>query len=167
MLIIDRKAPDDAPATEELHLPFEARCRSRLRTQLVSGEPCDLLLARGTVMRQGERLQGRDGRIVAVVAAVEDLLEARTSDPLLLAKAAYHLGNRHVALDIAPGRLRFAHDHVLGDMVRGLGLAVAGVQAPFEPESGAYGAHGGHAHPHGHSADGEGHGPRIHDHYGR
>jgi urease accessory protein len=166
MLTIDSKAPDDATATEELRLPFETRCRSRLRTLLASGEECDLLLARGTVMRHGDRLLGRDGRIVRVVAADEDLLEARTPDPLLLARAAYHLGNRHVALAITPGRLRFAHDHVLGEMVRGLGLEVDHVHAPFEPESGAYGAHGGHAHPHGHSADGEGRGPRIHDHYG-
>ncbi|MDP2135585.1 MAG: urease accessory protein UreE, partial [Sulfuritalea sp.] len=76
-------------------------------------------------------------------------------------KAAYHLGNRHVAVHLLPGRLRFAADHVLGEMVRGLGLKLAEIEAPFEPESGAYGAHGGH----GHSADGEGRGPRIHDHF--
>jgi urease accessory protein len=64
-----------------------------------------------------------------------------------------------------PGKLRFVADHVLGEMVRGLGLKVSEVEAPFEPESGAYGSHGGHAHPHGHSSDGEGRGPRIHDHF--
>ncbi len=167
MLIIDARAPEGALPTEELHLPFETRCRSRLRTRLASGEACELLLARGAVMRNGDHLLGRDGRVIRVVAAEEDLLEARTADPLLMARAAYHLGNRHVALSIAPGCLQFAHDHVLGDMVRGLGLEVVHVHAPFEPESGAYGAHGGHAHPHGHSADGEGRGPRIHDHFGR
>jgi urease accessory protein len=90
------------------------------------------------------------------------LMEATASDPLLLAKAAYHLGNRHVAVHLLPGRLRFGADHVLGEMVRGLGLPVTEIEAPFEPESGAYGAH-----PHGHSSDGEGRGPRIHDHFQR
>jgi urease accessory protein len=88
-------------------------------------------------------------------------MEAASDDPLLIAKAAYHLGNRHVAVQILPGRLLFLRDHVLGEMLRGLGLPVAEVDGPFEPESGAYGAHGGH----GHSADGEGRGPRIHDHF--
>jgi urease accessory protein len=172
MLIIDSKTAPETIATEELRLPFETRCKSRLRTRLASGEECDLFLARGTIMRHGDRLLARDGRVIAVVAADEDLLEASTTNPLLLAKAAYHLGNRHVALAITPGVIRFASDHVLGEMVRGLGLHVAAVVAPFEPESGAYGAsgahgagHGGHAHPHGHSAEGEGHGPRIHDHF--
>jgi urease accessory protein len=168
MLIIDARTSPGAAATEELRLPFEARCKSRLRTRLAGGEECDLLLPRGTVMRGGDRLLARDGRVIAVVAADEDLLEARTGDPLLLARAAYHLGNRHVALAIGPGVLRFGRDHVLGEMVRGLGLQVEAVVAPFEPESGAYGAggaHGGHVHPHGHSADGEGRGPRIHDHF--
>jgi urease accessory protein len=170
MLIIDARTGPETPATEELRLPFEARCKSRLRTRLASGEECDLFLERGTVMRQGDRLLARDGRVIAVLAQDEALLEARTDDPLLLARAAYHLGNRHVALAIAPGCIRFPRDHVLGDMVRGLGLDVQAVTAPFEPESGAYGgshgAHGGHAHPHGHSPDGEGRGPRIHDHFG-
>ena len=83
------------------------------------------------------------------------------------ARAAYHLGNRHVAVQVLPGGLRFGRDHVLGEMVRGLGLPVAEIEAPFEPEAGAYGAHGGH----GHSADGEGESaktrPRIHDHFGK
>ena len=117
------------------------------------------------MLRPGDRLLARDGRIVEVGAAREALLEAASDDPLALARAAYHLGNRHVAVELQPGRLRFARDHVLGDMVRGLGLPVADVVAPFAPESGAYGGHGGHAHPHGHSADGEGPGPRIHDHF--
>jgi urease accessory protein len=72
---------------------------------------------------------------------------ARTDDALLLARAAYHLGNRHVALQIGPGWLRYLHDRVLDGMVRELGLTVAGEQAPFEPEAGAYGGdHHGRAH---------------------
>ncbi|GAB2181729.1 urease accessory protein UreE [Denitratisoma sp. agr-D3] len=165
MLVIEQFASSDAAASEELRLPFDTRCKSRLRTRLVSGEECGLFLARGTVLRQGDKLLANDGRVVAVSAAAEPLMEGLSDDPLLLAKAAYHLGNRHVAVALAPGRIRFLKDHVLGDMVRGLGLPVMEIDGPFEPENGAYGAHGGHSHPHGHSADGEGRGPRIHDHF--
>ena len=165
MIVIEKFAEPKAVATEKLVLAFDTRCKSRLRTCLSSGEECGLFLARGTVLRGGDRLLANDGRIVEVVAAPEKLLEAVSGDPLLIAKAAYHLGNRHVAVHLLPGKLRFGADHVLGEMVRGLGLKVAEAEAPFEPESGAYGAHGGHAHPHGHSGDGEGRGPRIHDHF--
>lgn len=170
MIVIEKHAPANAQATERLELPFDTRCKSRLRTKLVSGEDCGLFLDRGTVLRGGDKLAANDGRIVEVVAAPEALMEAVTGDPLLIAKAAYHLGNRHVAVHLLPGRLRLATDHVLGEMVRGLGLKVSLIEAPFEPESGAYGAHGGgggHAHPHGHSGEGEGRGPRIHDHFGK
>lgn len=165
MLAIEKFADPKAPATEKLELPFDTRCKSRLRTKLASGEDCGLFLERGTVLRGGDKLLANDGRIVEVVAAPEALMEAVTGDPLLIAKAAYHLGNRHVAVHLLPGKLRFVADHVLGEMVRGLGLKVSEIEAPFEPESGAYGNHGGHAHPHGHSSDGEGRGPRIHDHF--
>lgn len=163
MLVIERFAEPKAVAIEKLELPFDTRCKSRLRTKLASGEDCGLFLERGTVLRGGDRLLANDGRVVEVVAAPENLMEALSGDPLLIAKAAYHLGNRHVAVHLLPGRLRFVADHVLGEMVRGLGLKVLDVEAPFEPESGAYGAH---PHPHGHSSDGEGRGPRIHDHFG-
>jgi urease accessory protein len=163
MLIIENRANPDAPASERLVLSFDLRCKSRLRTRLESGEEAGLFLDRGAVLRPGDRLLGNDGRVVEVVAAEEPIMEARSDDPLSLAKAAYHLGNRHVPVQVAAGLLRFGRDHVLGEMVRGLGLTVTVTSAPFEPESGAYGGHGGHVHPHGHSADGEGRGPRIHD----
>jgi len=163
MIVIEQRAPADAQATERLMLPFDLRCKTRLRTQLASGEEAGLFLERGSVLRAGERLLANDGRVVEVVAAPEAVMEVRSGDALLLARAAYHLGNRHVAVELKPGLVRFARDHVLGEMVRGLGLTVIEREAPFEPESGAYGGHGGHAHPHGHSADGEGRGPRIHD----
>lgn len=164
MLLIEKFAQGKVSATEKLELTFDARCKSRLRTQLASGEDCGLFLERGTVLRGGDKLLANDGRVVEVVAAPEALMEALSGDPLLIAKAAYHLGNRHVAVQLMPGKLRFVADHVLGEMVRGLGLKVSEVEAPFEPESGAYGAHGAHG-GHGHSADGEGRGPRIHDHF--
>lgn len=163
MLLIEQHAAAAAVATEQLPLPFDSRCKSRLRARLASGEECGLFLDRGTVLRGGDKLQGKDGRVVEVIAAPELLMQAASEDPLQLARAAYHLGNRHVAVHLLPGRLRFAADHVLGEMLRGLGLPVMEIEAPFEPESGAYGAHGGH----GHSADGEGRGAKIHDHFGR
>ncbi len=163
MMVIEQLAASNAPATEKLELPFELRSKSRLRTHLVSDEECGLFLERGRVLRGGDKLMANDKRIVEVIAALEQVMEARSDDPLLLARAAYHLGNRHVPVQVGSGFLRFGYDHVLGEMVRGLGVILTETQAPFEPESGAYGAHGGHAHPHGHSADGEGKGPRIHD----
>lgn len=161
MLLFESLAAPGCVAGDRLVLPFDTRCKSRLRTRLASGEECGLFLPRGTVLRGGDRLLASDGRVVEVIAAPEALMEAVSGEPMLLAKAAYHLGNRHVAVQILPGRLRFARDHVLGEMLRGLGLPVSEIEAAFEPESGAYGAHGGH----GHSADGEGRGARIHDHF--
>lgn len=161
MLMIECFATTDDPPAERLELPFDLRCKSRLRTRLASGEECGLLLERGVVLRGGDRLALSDGRIVEVVSASEALLEVASADPLQLARAAYHLGNRHVAVELRPGCLRFAADHVLADMLRGLGLKVAALEAPFEPEQGAYGAHGSHHHgaDHHHPS-----GPRLHDH---
>lgn len=162
MLLIEKNALKQGVATERLVLSFESRCKSRLRTRLESGEEAGIFLERGTVLRNGHLLEANDGRIVQVVAATEALMEVKSDDALLLARAAYHLGNRHVAVELRQGYLRFSCDHVLGEMVRGLGLVVVETMAPFEPEGGAYGAHA-----HGHSAEGEGRGARIHDMIGR
>jgi len=162
MHVIERRTDHHARASAHLVLTFEARCKSRLRTRLLTGEEVGLFLERGTVLRGGDKLAANDGTVIEVVAAPEMLMEATTVDPLLLAKAAYHLGNRHVALQLLPGKMRFAADHVLSQLLRGLGLPVTEIEAPFEPETGAYGAQ-----PHGHSSDGEGRGPRIHDHFNK
>ncbi len=161
MLLIETLTASSAQPEVWLMLSFELRCKNRLRTRLESGEEAGLFLPRGTVLRGGDRLVAQDGRVIGVRAAPEDLLEVVSSDALALARVAYHLGNRHVAVELQPGLLRFAKDHVLQEMVQGLGLRVSEVRAPFEPESGAYGGHAGHVH--GHSADGEGRGARIHD----
>lgn len=157
--IVASANPGDKP-TERLPLSFEMRSKNRLRTKLDSGEEVCLFLARGTVLRGGDLLCADDGRIIEVVAAPEHLLQATSNDPLLLARAAYHLGNRHVAVQIATGRVIFAADHVLGAMIRGLGLPVTEIETSFEPEAGAYGGHGGHAH---HDGSGQGNGARIHE----
>jgi urease accessory protein len=125
-------------------LTFDARCKSRLLLTLDNGEQAALIVERGRTLRDGERVKLEDGREVEIVSAEESLLEAVSDDPLLIAKAAYHLGNRHVAVQLMPDRLRFLSDHVLSDMVAGLGLRVNPLIAPFEPEGGAYGHH--HAH---------------------
>ena len=145
MLVIQQYATLDAVPTERLDLTFELRCKCRLRTRSESGEEVGLFMQRGTVLRDGDKLLADDGRIVQVLAASEALLEARAADPLLLMRGAYHLGNRHVAVQLGAGWLRFAADHVLRDMVAGLGLEVTEVVTPFQPESGAY----GHGHTHG------------------
>jgi urease accessory protein len=129
---------------DTVHLTFEARCKSRLLLTLDSGESAALMVERGRVLQGGDHVRTQDGREIEIIAAQEGLLEASSPDPMLIARAAYHLGNRHVAVQVMPGRLRFLHDHVLGEMVRKLGLEVAAVQAAFAPEGGAYGQH--HAH---------------------
>lgn len=122
----------------KLTLPFELRQKSRLRAKLDSGEEVALILPRGRVLRGGDRVTADDGREVEIAAAPEKLLHIESDE---LARVAYHLGNRHVPLQVGPGFLRIAEDHVLEEMARGLGARVSHVEAPFEPESGAYGHH--------------------------
>jgi len=129
---------------ERIRLDFDARCKSRLLVRLEDGGLAALVVERGRVLRGGDRLRLENGREIEIVADDESLLEARSDDPLLIAKAAYHLGNRHVAVQVLSGRLRFLADHVLDEMLKGLGLSVSALVAPFEPEGGAYGHH--HAH---------------------
>jgi urease accessory protein len=148
MLNIIEKLATSRPADVELVLPFQLRTKSRLRTALDDGEEVAIVLNRGSVLRGGELLLAADGRVVKVVAAPEVVSTVTSTDPLALMRAAYHLGNRHVALQIGPQCLRYQHDHVLDEMVCGLGLKVKVEQAPFEPEAGAYGGHS-HLAPHG------------------
>ena len=121
-LQITERLNADSPTQATLTLPFEQRQKSRLRTRMDSGEEVGLFLPRGTVLRHGDRLRAADGRVVEVRAAPETVSTGRTDDPLRLARAAYHLGNRHVALQLGPGWLRYLHDHVLDGMVQELGL---------------------------------------------
>jgi urease accessory protein len=160
VLVIEARASPQAVHDEKLSLPFELRQKSRLRTKLVSGEEAGLFLERGGVLRGGDCLRANDGRVVLVVAADEDLMEARCTTAFELVRAAYHLGNRHVPVQIGEGWLRFQADEVLAQMLRGLDATVAAVTAPFEPEAGAYA--GGHHH---HSMDAK-HSGIIHEFHG-
>jgi urease accessory protein len=117
---------------------------------LGSGRQILLRLPRGSVLRHGALLLTNEGRVVEVRAAKE-ILSVVSSDVIEdLARAAYHLGNRHVALQIGNGSLSYLHDHVFDDMLRGLGLSPRVVEAPFEPEHGAYGHGTVHHHQHEH-----------------
>jgi urease accessory protein len=145
MVLIESLYTGVHAATERLELDFVRRTKSRLRTRLASGVEVGLFLPRGTILRGGQKLLARDGRIVEVVSAPEDLLEVRCADAFELARAAYHLGNRHVPVELGEGWLRIQTDHVLEDMLLGLGAEVSPLRAPFEPEAGAY----AHGHQHG------------------
>jgi len=134
-------APPGTEPTRTLTLSYQSRTKSRLLAKLDNGEDVGLFLQRGRVLRGGDVLAGPEGLAVLVQAAPEEVSVARTDDALLLARACYHLGNRHVALQIAAGELRYLADPVLDTMARGLGLSVVRESAPFEPEAGAY-SHG-------------------------
>lgn len=127
-----------------LKLPFEQRQKSRMHAHLVSGEEVALMLPRGEILRGGDLVTASDGRIIEVVAEVEKLLHIECENPQALARAAYHLGNRHVPVEVGAGYLRIAADHVLEEMLKGLGAKISHIESAFEPEAGAYGA--GHSH---------------------
>ena len=146
MLQLAEKLNQSARAATTRTLRYEQRQRCRLRVRLDDGREAALRLGRGVTLRDGDRLRADDGSVIEVRAADEALSTVRSQDPLALARACYHLGNRHTPLEIRDDRIRYAHDHVLDEMLRGLGLEVSAEQAPFEPEPGAYGRGEGHAH---------------------
>ena len=152
MLKIFEKLEHKVITNKVLTLPFELRQKSRLKAALNDGTEVGLMLPRGLVLRGGDCVRAEDGMIIRIVAAPENVSTARHTDLLQLARASYHLGNRHVALQVGDGWLRYQHDHVLDDMVRGLGLDVIQQSAAFEPEGGAYGdhthTHSNHDHSH-------------------
>jgi len=149
MITITDYAQADAQPQASLTLPFELRQKARLRAQLDSGVEVGLQLERGKVLRGGDKLIADDGLVVQVLAAAESVSTVSTSSNLLLARICYHLGNRHVPLQVGDGWCRYLHDHVLDDMVTQLGGDVRFEKAAFEPESGAY--HTGHNYAHSHS----------------
>lgn len=144
MLTLNTKIPRAEKWDGELILPFELREKSRLRATLASGEEVALFTERGTVLRHGDLLRGDDGRIIIVTAAAEATYRVECATPRDLLRCAFHLGNRHTQAEIGDGFLRIRRDTVLKDMLQGLGATVTAEEAPFEPESGAYG--GGHHH---------------------
>lgn len=138
---------DKGDSLQSLVLTFKQREKSRLKAYLETGEAVGLFLPRGTVLKEGDIVVSESGEKVKILAAAETVSTVSAEDPHRLLRIAYHLGNRHVPLQVEPTWLRYAHDHVLDEMVKGLGGKVVVEENPLQPEKGAY---GGHVHSHDH-----------------
>ena len=154
-----------------VELDWDVRQKSRFDATDSVGRTLGVFLPRGTTVRGGDVLVAEDGSLIRVLAAPQAVLEVRAcaehGSPFDLLRAAYHLGNRHVALELQPDHLKLEPDHVLADMLRQMHLIVTEAQAGFEPEGGAYGSSHAHGHTHDHSHDhahGESHEHRGHEH---
>jgi urease accessory protein len=135
-----------------LTLDWDTRQKSRFGAPLDDGREVAVILPRGSVLRGGDVLVAEDGSLVKVIAAPQAVLQVRFcqahGSPFDLLRAAYHLGNRHVPLELQPELLQFEPDAVLAEMLRSQHLIVKEALAPFEPEAGAYGGGGHHHHGH-------------------
>jgi urease accessory protein len=149
---------NETPA-DTVVLDFDDRHRRRMAMTGTRGLEFLLDLENAVALRGGDALVLEDGRLIEVVAAPEPLIEIRGADPLHLVRVAWHLGNRHLPTQIMAKGLRIRRDHVIEAMVKGLGARVIEIEAPFDPEGGAY-AGGGHAH----AADDPAHHHDAHDH---
>ena len=141
MVILTKRLPADPNAAVSYTLSLTAfeRTRSRHRFEMADGQALFLRLPRGTVLRDRDLLQSENGTLVRVTAKPEPVMTALAPTELALLRTAYHLGNRHVPLEIAPTYLRLSPDPVLKDMLEHLGVEVREEILPFEPEMGAYG----------------------------
>ena len=153
-------------------LDWDVRQKSRFQTEDSNGRVLSVFLQRGHVVRGGDVLVAEDGSLVKVQAAPQTLLRITActahGSPFDLTRAAYHLGNRHVPIELQPDHLKIEPDSVLADMLRSMHLIVNTVEEAFEPEGGAYSSHHGHHHEHANEqtqAHGHGHGPNCqHEH---
>lgn len=141
-----------------VELDWDVRQKSRFDATDSQGRQIGVFLPRGTAVRGGDVLVAEDGSLVRVIAAPQPVLRithcTAHGTPFDLTRAAYHLGNRHVPIELKPDHLKIEPDHVLADMLRSMHLIVVAVDEAFEPEGGAYGSHGGgHGHDHAHSHD--------------
>jgi urease accessory protein len=148
-----------AKPADVVRLDYDHRTRRRIALMGEGGLSFLLDLAKAPVLAGGDGLRLEDGRIVAVEAAPERLLEIACRDERALARIAWHLGNRHLATEIGQRVLYIRDDHVIADMARGLGAEVRAVERPFNPEGGAYSQGAAHGHIHDHT-----HGRHHHDH---
>jgi urease accessory protein len=151
-----------------VELDWDVRQKSRFDATDSTGRALGVFLPRGTAVRGGDALLAEDGSLIVVKAAPQAVLVVRHCSehgtPFDLLRAAYHLGNRHVQLELQPDHLKFEPDHVLADMLRSMHLIVTEEQAAFEPEGGAYAAQG-HAHGHTHGQAHDHHDHHGHDHH--
>jgi urease accessory protein len=143
LTLTQRQSPNpNMPVTLTLALTAEERTRSRHRFETQDGQPVFLRLARGTVLQDGDLLQDEtNGSWIRIIAKPEPVFTVTAQKPLDLLRAAYHLGNRHVPVEITPEYLRLSPDPVLRTMLEQLGLKVIEEVLPFQPETGAYGHH--------------------------
>ena len=155
MKIYSQKIDQNTVADATVTLPYEKRERSRLRVTLNDGSEAGIQLSRGESLEPHDKLscdsEGDSASVIEILPAAEKLSVMVCEDRHQFARACYHLGNRHVQLQIQDGRLAYLHDHVLDEMLTGLGFTVSTEQATFEPEAGAYGGGHGHSHSHSHS----------------
>lgn len=155
-------------AASTLVMDFDARQKARSRVRSTSGELVGVHIERGTSLKDGDQLRGSDGEVFVVQAKHERLSVVRSDDLIQLARAAYHLGNRHVRIQVEPGLVSYHADHVIDEMLINLGLNVEQADLPFEPEPGAYHRHSGdadeHSHSHGHEHHHHAH-THPHDHH--
>ena len=150
-------------AADTVVLDFDNRHRRHMTMTGTRGLEFLLDLADAVALRSGDALQLEDGRLIEVIAAAEPLMEIRCSDPQHLARVAWHVGNRHLPMQIMPRGLRIRRDSAIADIARGLGVRVIEIEAPFDPEGGAYvSAPAGTADRHDHA----GHGRHDHAHHG-
>ena len=140
------------PIADSVVLDHEERRRRRGVVRTVAGLEFLVDLPDAPHLGRGDGYVLEDGRFIEIVAAPEELLEVRGRDPLHTTRLAYHLGNRHLECEIAARHIRIRRDHVIAEMLRGLGAKVIEIEAPFHPEGGAYhqDGHGHHGHHHGH-----------------
>jgi len=175
-------APALVRRAAHIELDWDVRQKSRFDATVSDGRNVGVFLPRGTVVRGGDVLITQDGSLLRVVAAPQAVLRITActdhhhghahDGAFDLMRAAYHLGNRHVPIELQPDHLKIEPDHVLADMLRAMHLTVVDAREPFEPESGAYGqhtsghghAHGAQTHDHGHTSHTHGHHAHGHDH---
>ena len=153
----------EAPA-DTVVLDFDDRHRRRMAMTGTRGLEFLLDLENAVALRGGDALVLEDGRLIEVVAAPEPLAEIRGADPAHLVRIAWHLGNRHLPTQIVGNGLRIRRDHVIEAMVKGLGARVIEIEAPFDPEGGAYAP--AHDHGHGHSGHHHAHADDHAHHHG-
>jgi urease accessory protein len=165
-------APALVTRAASVELDWDVRQKSRFDATDSQGRTLGVFLPRGTAVRGGDVLVAEDGSLIRVIAAPQPVLVVthctQHGTPFDLLRAAYHLGNRHVQLELKPDHLKLEPDHVLADMLRQMHLIVNAATLAFEPEGGAYAAGGGHGH-HGHDHgdhEGHDHGHEGHDHHG-
>lgn len=149
---------------DSVSLDHEGRHRRRVSLKGEKGTEFLLDLDKAVVLNDGDALKLEDGRLIAVKAAPQKLVEIRTENPARLMKAAWHIGNRHTPAEVTGDAIYIEDDHVLVEMLRGLGCAVTAVERPFQPERGAYDQGGHHGHHHGHDHHPHDHHAHDHDH---